>query len=416
MVRKCCVEKCLETDLTILSHRFPKSKIAEEWQQALNLTQYDPDNLKKSYVVCTKHFTSKAYRNNVSNFLNSTALPNLKVNQCNTRINKNGSELEVVVYTKCWNNDGHESQNLINTPRVVKIITDKEKDKIKEIIQQEHSQELNEEDTSLVEIHEEITVDDQILDKLTECVYVHRDCQTDDQPVEKIPIIQNPIDPDDKFIATVYPEYQNKTKMELIELILENNRKIEALDSKFKDILIYYIQSRLRLKMDALRYKLTDYLENRVLVKNTGTCKSCKKSVYWSREKVNSHKRSKNCNKVTEDELIFFQKTLPSRAKNRKTDIKCKIENEKITKKESLSPKLEVIRKSVVEEHLNEEESVPKSVSAYEKEDKFIGVIYPTFKGTTKLELIEEILEVKRKNQILEDKVKTYAKAINDLL
>lgn len=297
MVRKCCVEKCLETDLTILSHRFPKSKIAEEWQQALNLTQYDPDNLKKSYVVCTKHFTSKAYRNNVSNFLNSTALPNLKVNQCNTRINseilpkgsefhskhpkkkrklsndhdgnvtesslvqefyvgmdetqtdeqehqetirclsENGSELEVVVYTKCWNNDGLESQDLIKTPRVVKIITDKEKDKIKEIIQQEHSQELNEEDTSLVEIHEEITVDDQILDKLTECVYVHRDCQTDDQPVppvDRIPIIQNSIDPDDKFIATVYPEYQNKTKMELIELILENNRKIEALDSKVK--------------------------------------------------------------------------------------------------------------------------------------------------------------------------------------
>lgn len=294
MVRKCCVEKCLETDLTILSHRFPKSKIAEEWQNALNLTQYDPDNLKKSYVVCTKHFANKAYRNSVSNFLNSTALPNLKVNHCNTRINteilpkcsefysklpkkkrkikddvtdvdnnlvheyfvgmddtqtdeqehqgtirclsENGSELEVVVYTKCWNSDGPESQNL-KTPRVVKMITDKEKDKIKEIIQQEHSQEMIEV-TSIDESQEELRVDDQILEKLTECVYIHQDSQTDIQAIDpsakNIPKSKNPIDSDDKFIATVYPEYQNKTKMELIELILENNRKIEALDSKVK--------------------------------------------------------------------------------------------------------------------------------------------------------------------------------------
>ena len=289
MVRKCCVEKCLETDLTILSHRFPKSKIAEDWQYALNLTQYDPDNLKKSYVVCTKHFANKAYRNSVSNFLNSTALPNLKINHCNTRIHTeilpkcsefysklpkkkrklkkeyddvqefyvgmdetqtdeqdhqetirclsdNGSELEVVVYTKCWNSDGKESQNL-KSSKVVKKITDKEKDKIKEIIQQERSQELIEV-TNLDETPEELTVDDQILEKLTECVYIHRDSQTDVQPIEppigNIPTIQNPIDPDEKFIATVYPEYQNKTKMELIELILENNRKIEALDSKVK--------------------------------------------------------------------------------------------------------------------------------------------------------------------------------------
>lgn len=290
MVRKCCVENCLETDLTILSHRFPKSKIAEEWQHALNLTQYDPDNLKKSYVVCTKHFANKAYRNSVSNFLNSTALPNLKENQCNTRIHsetlpkcsefytkhpkmkrklktehidnvtessliqefyvgmdetqtneqenqetirclsENGSELEVVVYTKCWNTDGPESQKL-KTPKVVKVITKKEKDKIKDIIQQQHSQEM-------IEKPGELTVHDQILEKLTECVYIHRDSQTDfqqiDPKVENISIKQNHIDPDEKFIATVYPEYQNKTKMELIELILDNNRKIEALDSKVK--------------------------------------------------------------------------------------------------------------------------------------------------------------------------------------
>lgn len=288
MVRKCCIEKCLETDLTILSHRFPKSTIAGKWQHALNLTQYDLDSLKKSYVVCTKHFTNKAYRNSVSNFLNSTAIPNLKVNHCNTRIHteilpkctelyskhqkkkrklkneydgvtesslvqefyvgidetrtdeqenqetirclsENGSELEVVVYTKCWNSDGPESQNL-QTSSVVKNIDKKENDKIGQ--PQESSQNVIEV-TSLYETPEELTVDDQILEKLTECVYINRDSQTD-SPVKSIPIIQTAVDPDEKFIATVYPEYQNKTKMELIELILENNRKIEALDSKVK--------------------------------------------------------------------------------------------------------------------------------------------------------------------------------------
>ena len=174
--------------------------------------------------------------------------------------------------------------------------------------------------------------------------------------------------------------------------------------------------------MDALRYKLTDYLKNRVLIKNTGTCKSCGKSVYWSREKVNSHKRSKNCNKITEEELNFFQQTLPSSVKKRKAEDE--FENEdKITillpKIERKRPKTEVEKNVLLlpedETHLNQE-VLPKSTSFYEKEEKFIGVIYPSFKGVSKLELIEEILEMKRKNEILEDKVKTFAKAINDLL
>lgn len=179
--------------------------------------------------------------------------------------------------------------------------------------------------------------------------------------------------------------------------------------------------------MEALRYKLTDYLENRVLIKNTGTCKSCGKSVYWSREKVNSHKRSKNCTEVTEDELSFFQKSFPS-AKKRKTENVCEIKAEKtivnmvnfLPNKETTPPKTEVEVKrkvllSPVKKQLTEN-VLPKSESSTEKEEKFINVIYPNFKGFSKLKLIDEILELKRKNEILEDKVKTYAKAINDLL
>lgn len=168
--------------------------------------------------------------------------------------------------------------------------------------------------------------------------------------------------------------------------------------------------------MDATPYKLTDYLENRVLIKNTGTCKSCGKVVYWSREKVNSHKRSRNCSTITEDELNFFKTSFPSSSKKMKTEVRCKSEPAEIalTINESFSL-IRQIPEEVIRQ-IPEEVMAQSEMSLYEKEDKFISVIYPTFQGTSKLKLIEEILELKRKNEILEDKVETYAKAINDLL
>lgn len=188
--------------------------------------------------------------------------------------------------------------------------------------------------------------------------------------------------------------------------------------------------------MTATRYKLTDYLENRVLVKNTGTCKACGKNVYWSREKVNSHKRSKNCDKVTEDELNFFLQTLPS-SRKRKIEEECDYKDDKAASftdnkskelkkedendcenKESISIPLMITASlsSEVTEQLEEALPMSKPAKSHEKEDKFIEVIYPNFKGISKIKLIEEIIELKRKNEILEDKVKTFAKAINDLL
>lgn len=50
------------------------------------------------------------------------------------------------------------------------------------------------------------------------------------------------------------------------------------------------------------------------------------------------------------------------------------------------------------------------------KEEKFIDAVYPQFKGKTKLNLIEEILELKRKNDTLQIKAKTYENTINRLL
>ncbi|CAO1412602.1 unnamed protein product [Diamesa serratosioi] len=180
--------------------------------------------------------------------------------------------------------------------------------------------------------------------------------------------------------------------------------------------------------MDIRRYYIKDYLENRLLIKNTGTCKACGKKVYWSREKVNSHKRSKNCSNIPVEELNFFMQTLP-RSKKIKVEVERKnqiIRTTRFTDKESLTSKMDDENDNTNEELVliptmntspsSSEEQMPKTENFYEKEEKFIGVIYPNFKGISKLKLIEDIIELKRKNEILEDKVKTYAKAVNDLL
>lgn len=50
------------------------------------------------------------------------------------------------------------------------------------------------------------------------------------------------------------------------------------------------------------------------------------------------------------------------------------------------------------------------------QEDKFIQAVYPQFKGKTKLQLIEDIVELKRLNELLQEKAKNYEKTINRLL
>lgn len=50
------------------------------------------------------------------------------------------------------------------------------------------------------------------------------------------------------------------------------------------------------------------------------------------------------------------------------------------------------------------------------KEEKFISAVYPKYKGKTKLNLIEEIIDLSRRNELLEEKVRTYTRTINSLL
>lgn len=56
------------------------------------------------------------------------------------------------------------------------------------------------------------------------------------------------------------------------------------------------------------------------------------------------------------------------------------------------------------------------ATSELSKEEKFIQAVYPQFTGKTKLQLIDEILDAQRRNDLLQDKVKTFEDTINRLL
>lgn len=80
MVRKCIVPNCTSTDITILSHRFPRNKkLAIQWQETLNVENTSINDLFNKHVVCTKHFKKSDYRNPISNHLNYTAIPTCDV-------------------------------------------------------------------------------------------------------------------------------------------------------------------------------------------------------------------------------------------------------------------------------------------------------------------------------------------------
>lgn len=65
---------------------------------------------------------------------------------------------------------------------------------------------------------------------------------------------------------------------------------------------------------------------------------------------------------------------------------------------------------------VNDEPATSSNTTQASKEDKFIAMVYPAFKGKTKLEMIDEINDLKRQNELLIIKNKTYEATINSLL
>lgn len=183
--------------------------------------------------------------------------------------------------------------------------------------------------------------------------------------------------------------------------------------------------------------------------------------VYWSSTKIASHIRSGHCKGTSDTEVQRFKQEFvyetPKRLvekslikesdkpPKRKLVLKTPDSNVKLSKievpdNESISDeqyieeddvdidydeviddqhtKVEVVYVSNAREFnvLSEEPAVPSNTSQISKEEKFINMVYPTFKGKSKLELIEEINDLKRQNELLIAKNKTYEDTINTLL
>ena len=73
----------------------------------------------------------------------------------------------------------------------------------------------------------------------------------------------------------------------------------------------------------------------------------------------------------------------------------------------------ETLVKPTEVKHLKQQ---PSSSSVLSREEKFIDAVYPQFKGKNKLDLINQILDLERLNEMLQTRSKTYENTINRLL
>jgi hypothetical protein len=292
MVRRCCVDDCNETDLSILSHRFPKSQsLAEKWRDALKITSISVDQLQKgSYVVCTKHFKGSDYRNEISNCLNTTAVPNLSDNSSNNErfiTTKDKEKSKQATQLRCHKIllDVTPSPviNKFATPRIkvfneiplkklklasskIKIhshdlipVKKEPKNKMrymKEEVTANSSNCIEDVETCLEPSTEVIEHPEQSQIKSSFTYTIAKNVQEDqaaleDQStmtdsIEKVhqevqvnleaPSSAKPSDTVDKMIKLLYPKYAGLSKMELVKALVERDLKISSLEEKEKQL------------------------------------------------------------------------------------------------------------------------------------------------------------------------------------
>lgn len=63
-------------------------------------------------------------------------------------------------------------------------------------------------------------------------------------------------------------------------------------------------------------YPISDYLEKFIKQSGRGTCKSCQKSVQWSKVALGQHKRA-SCDTASDDEKRRFAKRLSAGSRTR---------------------------------------------------------------------------------------------------
>lgn len=264
MVRRCAVAGCRETDITILAHRFPKTnEIVAAWQKALDLDKYTSNELHKRFVVCCRHFSATAYRNVISNSLNTTAIPNLNENIENDRINVRnpGCYRKFSVPTRCHklpdklegSLKAKSSQPPIKRLKLEAILqkaleTAESPKEIKKIVPVDCSSEdetyelcevsdIDEDEDAKSELFEFEDLPEVKIPKISEVVLTDQTTQTENIGLPTDDRLSIPeVSKDDKLIGILYPEYQNVEKIKLIEMLCEKNQKIEALEEKLKKL------------------------------------------------------------------------------------------------------------------------------------------------------------------------------------
>jgi THAP domain len=255
MVRKCVVPGCIQTDVSILAHRFPRRKeSAVNWQTALGLDHIPLHDLVAKHVVCTEHFKTSDYRNAMSNSLNFTACPSL---------NQQPTDYEII--------DPKETDGVVEIvapppPQISRIPRDVVIRKIKTVPVEEEEDNAG---IEVIEISEEpddiedLEIDNEIILVRPQASsgrshkfergglpknVLHLYPSTSDSPAtkrkrspspdeENLPLyanvgVQTDGDPDEDEIARDYPQYKEMTKLELAKLLKGQDEKIRELDSK----------------------------------------------------------------------------------------------------------------------------------------------------------------------------------------
>lgn len=251
MVRRCAVNGCRESDVTLLCHRFPKlPEIVKTWQNALDLKHILIDDLQRKFVVCTKHFPPLAYRNEISNSLNSTAVPNLQENSSNERIKNTVQTLkrELSAPIRCHKLPPVERRVTFKNPlKKFKptLFEDYEQPETFEVYECSLDEFVDQtpKDQEQIEISDPVASSSHIPHLMletkeastmtTELVHMTNQASQTQPEIPNVPAQESK---DDKLLNILYPELKDKSKAELAEIINEKNQKIESLEDKVKKL------------------------------------------------------------------------------------------------------------------------------------------------------------------------------------
>lgn len=282
MVRQCAANECHETDATMTTHRFPKDTgMATKWRDALNITSTAVPELQKGFVVCTKHFAPSSYRNEISNSLNTTAIPNREKNSDNERqfIKDKRKELSVparcfklpptvnlqpeVQVFRCFKRTASNENQPVAKKQAIAVVRSRgetyevvtDSSELSEVTAVEEKTEGEQrplrqaacrqslrrastfvEASSVQKVPQAMKpVEKLTIPKMTKVCKTHKHSQTDEPPAQEPQQNENE-SKDDKIVALLYPEYRGINKVQLIEKVKEKDQRILALEEKVKKL------------------------------------------------------------------------------------------------------------------------------------------------------------------------------------